>query len=461
MEGENMCRSLRVILVAGSFLLLGIVVGSAPVQAQVMIDDFEAGQTPLQVVWTEDYGVSSAAVPVLGGERDFQVEIYAGVTGFAQAEATGGAYIHTISGVAIVARTTVIWDGPDGDGDNVDGSGLGGLNFTSQGLDRFRIHVLDASQDWIVGIRVYSADNLYSGATINVDASVAGEDVFLPFDLFGEEADADGPADFSNVGAIALAIGFEGLGATGTVRLGEFEASMDSQIPEDTYTYWVPVAAHAQGAGGSQWRSDMGGLNLSAAEASLTIRLHTSNTTHEGEFALPGDGHLIFSDIVGQLAEGNKQGTLEIESDSELFVTSRTYNQSTNGTFGQYLDGAPSDQGLSTGERAWLPHLIQGTLQNGQSFRTNIGVANTGDRNSSVEITLHDEMGTEVARFNLGVEAAQVVQENEVFSNRAGLDTVPQGYAIVEIIDGTGIFVYGSVIDNGTGDATTIPMKVR
>ncbi len=456
-----MCRSLRVFFVAGSFLLLGIVVGSAPVQAQVMVDDFEAGQTPLQVVWTDDYGVSSALVPVLGGERDFQVETYAGVTGFAQAEVTGGAYVHTISGVAIVARTTVIWDGPDGDGDNVDGSGLGGLNFVSQGLDRFRIHVLDASQDWIVGIRVYSADNLYSGATINVDASVAGEDIFLPFDIFGEEADADGPADFSNVGAIALAIGFEGLGATGTVRLGEFEAAMDSQIPEDTYTYWVPVAAHAPGTGGSQWRTDMGGLNLSAAQASLMIRLHTRNATFEGEQTLPGDGHLIFSDIVGQLADGNQQGTLEIESDSELFITSRTYNQSTAGTFGQYLDGAPSDQGLSTGGKAWLPHLIQGDLQNGQSFRTNLGVANTGDNPAKVAITLHDEMGTQVAQFTLDVAAGQVVQENEVFLNRAGLASMPQGYAIIEVTDGSGLFAYGSVVDNGTGDATTIPMKVR
>ncbi len=251
-----------------------------------------------------------------------------------------------------------------------------------------------------MGIRVYSADNLYSGATVNVAASVAGEDVFLPFSLFGEEADADGPADFANVGAIALAIGFEGLGATGTVRLGEFEATMDSQIPEDTYTYWVPVAAHAQGAGGSQWRTDLGGLNLSAAQAELMVHLHTTNDTFDFETSLPADGHLIFTDIVGQMAEGNKQGTLEIESDQELFVTSRTYNESAGGTFGQYLDGAPSDQGLSIGEMAWLPHLIQGLRDSGQSFRTNLGIANTGTTAATVAITLHDQSGARGGLFH-------------------------------------------------------------
>ncbi len=67
----------------------------------------------------------------------------------------------------------------------------------------------------------------------------------------------------------------------------------------------------------------------------------------------------------------------------------------------------------------------------------------------------------EVGYFTRDVAAGQVVQENEVFKNRAGLDAVPQGYAIAEVKAGSGVFVYGSVIDNGTGDATTIPMKIR
>jgi len=43
----------------------------------------------------------------------------------------------------------------------------------------------------------------------------------------------------------------------------------------------------------------------------------------------------------------------------------------------------------------------------------------------------------------------------------AGLDTMPQGYAVVEVITGSGVIVYASVVDNGTSDPTTIPMKMR
>ena len=38
---------------------------------------------------------------------------------------------------------------------------------------------------------------------------------------------------------------------------------------------WVPAAAHAPGAGGSQWRTDLAARNTSGSRASVDLTLHT------------------------------------------------------------------------------------------------------------------------------------------------------------------------------------------
>jgi len=42
--------------------------------------------------------------------------------------------------------------------------------------------------------------------------------------------------------------------------------------------------------------------------------------------------------VVGMLNVSGS-GALEIQADGEVHVTSRTYNEGSSGTFGQYLDG--------------------------------------------------------------------------------------------------------------------------
>ena len=51
----------------------------------------------------------------------------------------------------------------------------------------------------------------------------------------------------------------------------------------------------------------------------------------------PGE-HRLLDDVVGRLG-GEGSGSLEISSSVPVLVSSRTYNQSLDGSFGQYLDG--------------------------------------------------------------------------------------------------------------------------
>ena len=163
---------------------------------------------------------------------------------------------------------------------------------------------------------------------------------------------------------------------------------------------------------------------------------------------------MIFPDIAGQLGVTGGQGTVEIQSSTELFVTSRTYNQAAGGTFGQYLEGVEADEGFGAGETVWLPHLMQNP-----SFRSNIGVANFGPSNATVVVTLFDGSGGHIAQYSMTIPAGQVRQDNAPFENRAGRNDLQQANASVRATAGSGIVAYASVIDRRTGDATTIPMR--
>ncbi len=59
------------------------------------------------------------------------------------------------------------------------------------------------------------------------------------------------------------------------------------------------------------------------------------------------------------------------------------------------------------------------------------------------------------------LEQDQWIQENDIFA-RAGVSNCPVGYATVELLtSGSSIWAYGSVVDNNTGDPTTIPILVQ
>lgn len=199
-------------------------------QAQLVVDDFNEDHAALEVVWNDTIDWSFQSASVLGGERDLEVEIFGALAGSASAEVTSGNFVHLTNGTNVIARTSAIYDGIDTDASVDDGDGLGGLDLSGS-YDRFRLSVVSGDQDWVLGIRVYSDDTHYSGATVNVPASAMAQDVDVLFSIFAEEADADGPADFSNVGAIAFAIGFESaLGANGSVVVNEFLAVYGADV---------------------------------------------------------------------------------------------------------------------------------------------------------------------------------------------------------------------------------------
>ena len=215
----------------------------------------------------------------------------------------------------------------------------------------------------------------------------------------------------------------------------------------------VAAAARGEGAAGSLWRTDLGLLNSGEAATDVQVVLHRSDGSDlDLDLSLAAGEHRLLEDVVGALG-GEGSGSLAIVSSSPILVSSRTYNQSATGTFGQYLDGVGSSSTMAAGSSVWLPQLQQNA-----EFRTNIGLHNTGENPSRVRVHLRDAEGSLLESVQRTIEGGDRVQLQEPFDRIAGRTDIDAGYAVVEILTGDGLVAYASVIDNRTNDPTTVPM---
>ena len=224
---------------------------------------------------------------------------------------------------------------------------------------------------------------------------------------------------------------------------------------------WIQVAARNPGLHGSQWRTDLGLLNVSDGPATATVRFYpaTGGAMISASAQVAAGAQSALEDVVGQLGASGA-GALEVVSAQPLIVTSRTYNLiadaspcTPGGTFGQFYAGYTPGETLSNGESAWLPHLAESSR-----FRSNIALTNTGTVPATVRVELFDGAGSPLATFNVPLNPGQYRQETQVFKNRAGQTNLPRGSARATVIAGSGVIASASVVDNTTNDPTTIPM---
>jgi hypothetical protein len=216
---------------------------------------------------------------------------------------------------------------------------------------------------------------------------------------------------------------------------------------------WVPVVVHDDGVGDSVWRSDVALLNRSSRRNEVRIRYYGSWIVSEDNVELaPGESRVI-SDVVGSLGRDGS-GTLQVFSSEALTVTSRAFNRSSHGTFGQTMDSVTATGGLEAGESAVLMQLRED-----HAGRTNIGIHNQWPRFSRVDVELFSDDGSLVHGDTWIVPPLHTLQINRPFRTFGGSADIDSGYAVITVRSGQEIYAYGSVIDNATGDPTTIAMK--
>ena len=227
-----------------------------------------------------------------------------------------------------------------------------------------------------------------------------------------------------------------------------------------TFSAWLPVAAHNPGLKQSQWRSDLGLLNLGSVTANAQTKFFGSGGVVTNTTYVPAGTQSMLTDVVGQLGASG-QGALEVLSDQPLKVTSRTYNQVSsgescypNGTQGQDYPAVAAGDGLAAGQSAYLAGLTENA-----SYRCNIGLVNVGSGAATVLVELYNGAGTKLTSYTVPLAAGRWAQETQPFKNKAGQTAMDRGYAKITVQSGSGVFAFASVVDNLTNDPTTVAMQ--
>lgn len=215
---------------------------------------------------------------------------------------------------------------------------------------------------------------------------------------------------------------------------------------------WIPVVARESGFEGTQWRSDVAVVNTCPDRATVTLILHSPEGDTSQAFEIEGGRQQLFEDVVWQLLGDDGSGSLEIRSQHPVTISSRTFNQTDDGTFGQSMP-AISEATTLAGEN---DTIVLPQLRQDDDFRTNIGALNTGTDTADLEIVLSDRLGTEIGRYQLQVPAGQTVLDTRPFLDRFARDDVVAGRATVNVLGGHDIWAFASVVDQLTGDPMTV-----
>jgi hypothetical protein len=249
---------------------------------------------------------------------------------------------------------------------------------------------------------------------------------------------------------------------TGSVVIGESAAALtqfSSSVVHD-HVYRTAGVARTAGVGGVAWRSSLCLTNLAGADAQIELTYRHGRSGSTVAHAFLEDGATSeWPDVVLQLfgVSGDSAGSVEVASDVPVMVTDRTFSETSDGTYGQYLPGARGIEALAAGQTGVLPQI-----KKTDEFRTNVGFVNLGESSCTVRIRLFNEDGDQVGSVvSSNAGAGRWQQENDIF-NKAGVDSCDLCYATVEVVTVDGlIWAYASVVDNESDDPTTIPMFVR
>lgn len=226
--------------------------------------------------------------------------------------------------------------------------------------------------------------------------------------------------------------------------------TIDAGLPEDRrqseslHRLYFAAVGRVAGLNDTFFVSDVSLINTDVG-APLTVEAvympKGRDDSYRRNLTLAPGAMLQAGDVVTQLfGATDGSGALRFDlSHAHAVAIARTYNEQPSGTAGQSSEGLPPEAALRDGERGViLQHWLPG-------FRTNLGLTEIDGIAAQVIVHSFDEVGTAMGQESFTVAPFQHVQ----------IDGHPllQSRGRIEVtIEGGGVIVYASTVDNGTGD---------
>jgi len=224
--------------------------------------------------------------------------------------------------------------------------------------------------------------------------------------------------------------------------------------PDQSSFLMVPAAASARGALGTRWRTDLRVVpsDDDIGELEVTFVPNNGSTPSLGTFDFIGPGPLAIDDVVSRLnASGSGHLRLRSPTFGTFLATSRTYSVDSEGSYGQFI---PAE---------WLYYYLDHGyvlgLKCNADYRSNAGLVNPHDYAIEVELRLVSAAGESLGRRVHVLAPYQGRQLNDVCGafGVAGCDLCRLEFKARNITGQFNLYIWGSVVDNRTGDAVFIP----
>ncbi len=283
----------------------------------------------------------------------------------------------------------------------------------------------------------------------------------------GRELDLEAGAG-TQLGRLEAWVGFDPAGDSGSVTartpVACYASVVDNSTGDPTYLPGLaPVTeavlagvAHATGAAGTNWRTDLSLHALAAATVELTfVPFGTAGAglAPQASVELASGETRVLTDVVATLAPGqNASGLVWLSADAEVVAAARTYNLTGAGTYGQSI--LPVAAGAEVAAGASALFLFAAKDPTGAAgFRSNLALVNpTGDE-ASYQVELLDGQGKALRSSSLTVPARSGVQQGDVVG-WLGVQGLADG--VVRVTGEAPFAGYLSSVDNRTGDASTV-----
>ena len=211
----------------------------------------------------------------------------------------------------------------------------------------------------------------------------------------------------------------------------------------------VPVVAHVKGANGSFWTSDVYITQTdgaAAAQVRLAI-LNPDGASWTTQIVLPAPhGASQVKDVVHVVNAAIPEGKYVMTWDSTqpVVVSTRTLTTQGSRTYGQGTGSLAPGSGFQTNGRVILPAPMDA-----DSFRVNVGLANSGAAAQQFVVDALDSTGGVVSSANEEVPAGAVIQ---LRTNAQGTGAGSVAVRCTGGCDGTA-FSYMTVVVNSSNDA--------
>ena len=250
--------------------------------------------------------------------------------------------------------------------------------------------------------------------------------------------------------------------AAWTLEVGDGSDSISGALSaggsgSETVAYF-PVSAAVAGAAGSNFRTDLRLVNRTGDTVSVTLDYFAAgaaaNTAPDATdtVEVAANEQLVLNDFVASnFGVTNGRGGVRVTADGAVLATSRVYTAGGEGSFGLFVDSVDMNQAYRSGLVSFLQNRPAGS---GEGFRGSIGWFNPNTTAVAVTFRGWDTDGTLLGETTRTING---LTHDQFFINQLWSALSDYGDMYVTFEADGGLFVYGTITDNGTNDGTYIP----